>query len=252
MNSFPADRRPKNAERSRVMAECFRWRAHVFDVVCFLLLAGTAGALILGHSYALAQQGRPAAQRANSPAGSTENGRTVFSGQKCETCHGNQGQGGVGENAGPQIAALSITLPMFIERVRKPSDLMPPFPASQVSDAALSDVYAFLKSMAPPAQASTATVSAAAGNGQNGKLLYASAGCYLCHNGEGQGGAGPRVATNPNMIAFAAFVHQCREPSNQMPPYTSKVLSDAQLADIYAFLQSIPKPLAASSIPLLQ
>jgi hypothetical protein len=36
-----------------------------------------------------------------------------------------------------------------------------------------------------------------------------------------------------------------------MPPYTSKVVSDAELADIYAYLQSIPTPPPASSIPLL-
>lgn len=249
MNSFLADRRPKNVGRMRVMAEYWR-RARVFGVVCLLALAATAGAMILGQSNARAQQGRPAGQPPNLPAGNVENGKIVFSSRQCITCHGDRGQGGTGENAGPQIAAASITLPAFIERVRKPTDAMPPFSDSQVSDAALSDVYAFLKSMAPPAQAST--VTAGAGNAQNGKQLYTSAGCYLCHNGEGQGGAGPRLALNSNMMAFAAFVHQCREPSNQMPPYTTKVLSDAQLADIYAFLRSIPKPLEASSIPLLQ
>lgn len=247
MNSFLAERRRKSAKRSRAMAGYRRLRARMFDVVCFLVLAGTAGALILEHSYALAQQGRPAAQRANAAAGSTENGKTVFSGQKCETCHGNQGQGGTGAVAGPQIAALTMTLPMFIERVRNPKAPMPPYSAGQVSDAALSDVYAFLKSI--PAS----VVTTGAGNAQDGKRLFVSAGCQFCHNGEGQGGGpGPRLAPNPNMLAFAAFVHQCREPSNQMPPYTSKVLSDAQLADIYAFLQSVPKPPEASSIPLLQ
>jgi mono/diheme cytochrome c family protein len=74
----------------------------------------------------------------------------------------------------------------------------------------------------------------------------------LCHNADGQGGgAAPRLAPNPNMIAFAAFVRAAREP-NQMPPYTSNVLSDAQLADIYAFLQTVPRPPDVSSIPLLQ
>jgi hypothetical protein len=37
-----------------------------------------------------------------------------------------------------------------------------------------------------------------------------------------------------------------------MPPYTAKVLSDSELADIYAFLRSVPKPPNAQSIPLLQ
>jgi mono/diheme cytochrome c family protein len=94
--------------------------------------------------------------------------------------------------------------------------------------------------------------SAGSGNAENGKKLFVNVGCYECHDREGQGGAGtgPRLAPNP--VPFSAFVHQLRQPASQMPPYTEKVLSNAQVADIYAFLQSIPKPPAASTIPLLQ
>jgi mono/diheme cytochrome c family protein len=91
-----------------------------------------------------------------------------------------------------------------------------------------------------------------AGNAENGKKLFLSVGCYECHNREGQGGAGtgPRLAPNP--LPFSSFIHQLRQPASQMPPYTEKVLSEAQVADIYAFLQSVPKPPAVSTIPLLQ
>jgi mono/diheme cytochrome c family protein len=226
------------------MAERFwRWVC-ALGTVCCLALAGAAGVLILGHSAALAQE-RPAA------AGNAENGKAVFSSQKCEACHGNQGQGGSGPVAGPQIAGLTMTLPMFIERVRNAQVPMPAYSTGEISDAVLADVYAFLKSAGPAVPAST--VTAAAGNAESGKQLYVSAGCRLCHNGDGQGGGpGPALAPHPNMIAFAAFVHQCRQPSNNMPPYTSKVMSDQQLADIYSYLQKLPKPPDASSIPLLQ
>ena len=36
-----------------------------------------------------------------------------------------------------------------------------------------------------------------------------------------------------------------------MPPFSDKILSDGDLADIYAYLQSIPKP-DVNSIPLLK
>jgi hypothetical protein len=36
-----------------------------------------------------------------------------------------------------------------------------------------------------------------------------------------------------------------------MPPNTAKVVSDQQLADIYAFLQSVPQPPSATNVPLL-
>jgi mono/diheme cytochrome c family protein len=102
---------------------------------------------------------------------------------------------------------------------------------------------------AQPALESTAP----AGNVDSGKKLFVSAGCALCHNGEGQGGGpGPRLAPNPNMLAFKVFVQRARDPVNSMPPYTAKVLSDQQLADIYAFLRTVPKPPDVSTIPLLQ
>jgi hypothetical protein len=50
---------------------------------------------------------------------------------------------------------------------------------------------------------------------------------------------------------FASFARYIRRPSGQMPPYTVKVTTDAELADIYAFLQTIPRPPDATKIPLL-
>jgi mono/diheme cytochrome c family protein len=88
-----------------------------------------------------------------------------------------------------------------------------------------------------------------AGNAQNGKKIFDSYGCYQCHGHAGQGGVGPRIAPRP--IPFAAFEKYVRHPSGEMPPYTVKVVSDHDLADIYAFLESIPQPPAAKDIPLL-
>ena len=98
----------------------------------------------------------------------------------------------------------------------------------------------------PAAQAQAAP----AGNLQNGKTLYVKDGCYQCHGYSGQGGpAGARLSSNP--ISLTAFVQYVRQPRNQMPPYTDKVISDQELADIYAFIKSIPKPPDPKTIPLL-
>jgi mono/diheme cytochrome c family protein len=86
---------------------------------------------------------------------------------------------------------------------------------------------------------------------ENGKKLFAKDGCYECHNYEGQGGAaGPRIAPKP--IPFAAFAKYVRRPTNQMPPFTAKALPDNDLADIYAYLQSIPAPPPAKDLPQLK
>jgi len=249
VKDFLAVRRSRSAERIRALPERLSRQAAVFSALCLLALTGIAAALIVGHSDALAQPPRLAAQRANAPAGNVENGKKVFSSEKCAGCHGNQGEGGTGTIAGPRIGPSRLALPMFLDAVRNAKPPMPSLSAGDVSDAALTDVYAFLNSMQPPAQ--TSALAAPAGNAQNGQRLFTSAGCYECHDRQGQGGAGtgPRLAPNP--IAYSAFVHQCRQPVDEMPPYTSKVLSDAELADIYAYLQSIPQPPAASSIALL-
>ena len=102
-----------------------------------------------------------------------------------------------------------------------------------------------------PAARAQGQAAAPAGDVANGKKIYTSYGCYQCHGYGGQGGAaGARLNGNP--IAFTAFVRYVRQPRNQMPPYTAKVVTDKELADIYAFIHSLPKPPDPKSIPLLR
>ncbi len=93
--------------------------------------------------------------------------------------------------------------------------------------------------------------AAPVGDAVRGKLIYSSHGCYECHGGQGQGStqSGPRVGPDP--IPFPAFVAYLRQPAGQMPPYTANVISDADLANIYAFLRSLPKPAFGQSLRLL-
>jgi mono/diheme cytochrome c family protein len=101
-------------------------------------------------------------------------------------------------------------------------------------------------------KASTKADNAQSGSAKNGRAIYAADGCYECHGREAQGGAGTGPRLGPSPIPFPAFVYQVRTPRDQMPPYTSKVLSDAELADIYAFVQSLPQPQKVDSIPQLK
>jgi mono/diheme cytochrome c family protein len=100
-----------------------------------------------------------------------------------------------------------------------------------------------------PAQPPNAQ-AAPEGNAENGKKIFTSYGCYECHNYVANGGgAGPRLAPRP--IAWAAFSALVRKPKDEMPPYTTKMITDKELADIYAFLRTIPEPPSVQSIPLL-
>jgi mono/diheme cytochrome c family protein len=96
-----------------------------------------------------------------------------------------------------------------------------------------------------------ALVAWAQGNVDNGKRLFLKNGCYECHGYSGQGGAaGARLAqTKLSLATFTAFV---RNPApGGMPPYRAKIMSDQELADVYAYIKTFPEPPPLSSIPLL-
>lgn len=99
----------------------------------------------------------------------------------------------------------------------------------------------------PPAQQQNAP----AGNAANGRKLFVSFGCYQCHGYEAQGGsAGPRLAPRP--IPYAQLMKYVRHPTGEMPPFTEKIVKDAELTDIYAFLRAQPAPPDVDKIPLLK
>ena len=106
---------------------------------------------------------------------------------------------------------------------------------------------------AAPQQAAPAAQqqNAPPGNAANGRKLFVSFGCYQCHGYEAQGGAaGPRLAPRP--IAYAQFMKYVRHPTNEMPPFTEKIVKDAELTDIHAFLRAQPAPPDVDKIPLLK
>ena len=89
------------------------------------------------------------------------------------------------------------------------------------------------------------------GNAATGAKLYVDRACWQCHGLAAQGGgiAGPRLAGRvQSWPAFAAYV---RRPAEEMIPFTSKVLPDGELADIFAWLRSLPAPPAVETLPVL-
>jgi mono/diheme cytochrome c family protein len=86
-----------------------------------------------------------------------------------------------------------------------------------------------------------------------GKQLFIANGCSYCHGTVGQGGGGRtgglRIA---NMgLGFPAFLNQLRQPANEMPPYVASALPDSSVADIFAYIASLPPPPDVKSIPIL-
>jgi mono/diheme cytochrome c family protein len=112
----------------------------------------------------------------------------------------------------------------------------------------------FIRGAAAIAVVGAFASAAHAASAENGKKAFVTHGCWQCHGFQGQGS----VATSDGKViahtelpfeTFEAFV---RSTNRAMPPYREGILPSADLADIYAYLQSVPKPPDVNSIPLLK
>ena len=89
------------------------------------------------------------------------------------------------------------------------------------------------------------------GNAAKGKQLYVDYSCYACHGFSGQNGPGTRLV--PMKMAAVAFTAYVRNPrTKQMPSFSPKVISDQQLADIHAYIRTLPDSPKAEDIKLLK
>jgi mono/diheme cytochrome c family protein len=89
----------------------------------------------------------------------------------------------------------------------------------------------------------------------NGESAYLRVGCQACHGTVGHGGAARRLA--PNTLPLEGFTTWVRNGTpgwsfmSGMPAFPPAVLSDDEVADIRAFLASLPPPPRVADIPLL-
>ena len=96
---------------------------------------------------------------------------------------------------------------------------------------------------------------AATGSGSSdvnrGRKIFIEKGCYACHGYNGQGGLwGPQIAPDPmNLEAMKNFIRNSAPTA--MPAYSKLAVSDAEAADIHAWLASQPKTKNPKLIPLL-
>jgi len=92
------------------------------------------------------------------------------------------------------------------------------------------------------------------GDVANGKRVYLATGCFTCHGRAGQGGAfnGPAPHLAKTEMPYEGFKTQVRNPVKDMPGYSEAVMSDQEIADIYAFVQSLPGRREVKDISILR
>ena len=233
-----SERNQPSQRIQRKQAACFSG-VLIFGIVLFLAAI---------HAGAQGQAGKSSSKIQAAPAGNNDAGKKIYESRRCVGCHQADVLGSATTGA-PRIGPPPISLADFVKLVRNPVGTMPPYSTDAVSDAELAQVYAYLQSFPARTQEEG---TPPAGNTGNGALLFARDGCYECHGREGQGSrqtSAPRIG--PPALPFAEFAKYVRHPRGSMPPYTGKVISDSEMADIFAFLESLPNPPPADSIPLL-
>ena len=91
------------------------------------------------------------------------------------------------------------------------------------------------------------------GDAVSGKRVFLAVGCMYCHGRAGQGGAMnyPAPPLAKTELPFDGFKGVLRQSLRDMPAYIEAVLPDKDVADIYAFLQSLPGRRPAKDIAIL-
>jgi ubiquinol-cytochrome c reductase cytochrome c subunit len=95
----------------------------------------------------------------------------------------------------------------------------------------------------------TGSGAASAASAEKGKVEFMKHGCWQCHGEVGQGGVGPKLAPDP--IPYDTLSNFVRTTNRNMPSFSEHILSNDDLLDIYAYLQSIPKGPDPKSIAIL-
>jgi len=88
----------------------------------------------------------------------------------------------------------------------------------------------------------------AAGDGDpdKGKTLWAANNCKSCHGANGEGKyAGPRAGDGKTA---EDWIKQARTPKANMPAYDAVHVSDVDLTDMWAYMQTLPKPASFSPV----
>ncbi len=101
------------------------------------------------------------------------------------------------------------------------------------------------------AQTAPAAAPAPAGDAVRGKADFLSYGCYECHGTVGQGNYGTGAKLAPKPPPWSTVSTYVRKPTGNMPSFSASILPDKDLADIYAYLSSIPAGKPYTDIPIL-
>ncbi len=146
--------------------------------------------------------------------------------RECAPCHGSHGEGRIG----PQIAGRTFIADSIVAQVRHGGLLMPAFPQSEISEAELQALVAYVDSLPTPTSAEMLPAPSPKVAGASVFLTN----CMGCHGLDARGAVGPGILNTA--LTLPQFMQQVRNGGGIMPPFTEKQVSDSAARAVYAYL----------------
>jgi mono/diheme cytochrome c family protein len=173
---------------------------------------------------------------AAAPNGDVAAGAEAFA-EDCSICHGAGAKGFIG----PYIAGVhwgTSGLQAIVRAGVGGYGGMPAFNAVAVTDKDITNIGVYLATL-PPNEARVAQHGMLlTGNLVNGQKLYA-ANCAACHGAGGEGGVGTELHGENTRKDIAGTIFWIKNPILPMPTLYPKPLSEKDVADVAAYVESL-------------
>jgi mono/diheme cytochrome c family protein len=168
-------------------------------------------------------------------------GGAIYAKQKCTSCHGASGEGGVG----PKLIGNKrlSDADYVIHQIIHGGSGMPAF-GKKLSAQQIADVATFVRTSwgnsfgkVTKAQVEQGGGGLGGAVGKNGKQVYNRSGCAECHGASGQGAIGPALAGDGKLKNAGFIIAQVVNGGGIMPPFAGR-LNNAQIADVASYIRT--------------
>ena len=176
--------------------------------------------------------------------GDVAKGKDAWTAHNCKSCHGPNGEG---KYCAPR-AGDGRPLDAWLKQVRTPFATMPRFRADQLSDADITDMWAYMQTLPKPATFAP-IVFAAQPSDPPGWVLFNTKKCVSCH-GKGDAYIKARFVDKGRAVTAEAVIKQLRTPASFMGAFTVAQVTDAEAVQIAAYLATFAPaaaPVAAAT-----
>jgi ubiquinol-cytochrome c reductase cytochrome c subunit len=172
-------------------------------------------------------------------AGDAARGKAAFMKYGCYECHGTVGQGNL--SAAPGIAPHPIAYPNFLAYIRAPRRDMPPYSAKILPDNVAQDIHAYLESIPAGPKPNTIALLRGFATGPSspqlahGREIFEES-CQKCH---AAAPIGPPLGNVKARLSLDQTIDRIKNPRGSMPKLFPSALSDRDVGDVAAYVQSL-------------